>query len=707
MGKRLLFCDLETYSEVPIARGTYAYAACPHLEVLLWAWAIDDGPVQVWDVTSGQAMPDALRACLDDADTMTVWHNGAAFDLPVLRAAMGIDIPDARVHDTLVQALEHSLPGALGTLSEIYGLGEDEGKDKDGRRLILRFCKPQPANQKIRRRTAETDPEDWARFVEYAARDIVAMRALMHKMPKVNVAHSRPIWELDQRVNRRGVRIDLALANAAQAAVAHAKRENRDAVIEATAGGVGAATQRDRLLQWILAVYGVDLPDLTKATLERRIEDPDLPLDVRNLLMLRQQASKASTAKYKAAVAAIPPGETRLRGALQFCGASRTGRWAGRKFQPQNMPRPTMKNADIAAGIDALLDGCADLVVPNVPELAANAVRGLLVAGPGRVLNVCDLSNIEGRTLAWVADETWKIEAFRDFDAGQGADLYLRSYASSFGVDVAEVTKDQRQIGKVQELALGYQGGVGAFVTFSVVYGIELQDLADKVLPRLPDDVVEKADWLRERALGQRPPHPAKDLTRDVFVACDGLKQLWRRAHPNVVNLWAQVQDAAYKVVAEPPGLVLEVGALRFDRKGTTLRIRLPSGRYLLYHRAAIRERRTPRKDGTVDVSDTLTYMGMDSYRRQWRRLHTYGGKLVENVVQAIACDVLREGMLEAERLGAEIVLTVHDEIISEDDAERFPDWSTLARAMTTVPGWCPGLPLAAGGFTDTRYRKD
>lgn len=683
-----LFLDLETYSDVPITHGTHRYAAAA--QVMLIAWALDDEPVQVTDLTK-DPIPALLKWYPNSETTRVVIHN-SAFDRTVLRHALGIDLAPERIDDTMVQALAHSLPGSLGDLCDIFKLPTDKAKDKDGRQLVHLFCKPRPKTSKTRRATRETHPAEWARFVEYARLDVEAMRVLYHKLPRWNItADERALWCLDQRVNDRGVAIDLDLAEGAVTAVAQAQAHLAERAQHLTDGAVQAATQRDALLAHLLAEHGITLPDLQKSTLERRLQDPDLPEVLRELLAVRLQATTTSTAKYKTLERATSA-DGRLRGTLQFCGASRTGRWAGRLFQPQNLPRPTLGQDEIDTGIDALKLGCADLLTGNVMELTSSAVRGAIVAPPGRKLVVADLANIEGRVLAWLAGENWKLRAFRDYDQGTGPDLYKLAYAKSFAVQPDDVDKSQRQIGKVQELMLGYEGGVGAFLTGAAVYGIDLDAMAEAAWPSIPRDVRAEAsdflEWRRKQKLGDF------GLARGTFIACDGIKRLWRSAHPATVALWKGVQDAATQALARP-GQTFEYGRLLFSKTGAWLRVGLPSGRSLCYPGAALGD------DGK------LAYLGTNQYTRQWGRIKTYGGKLVENITQAVARDVLASSMPAIEAAGYQIVLTVHDEVLCEapDTPEFNP--SHLADLMADNPPWADGLPLAAAGFEAYRYRKD
>lgn len=683
----VLYLDLETYSPVPIRSGTHAYAA--GAEIMLFAYALDDGPVKVWDCTAKPLMPDDLADALDDPAVIIYAHN-SHFDRTVLWHN-GYRLPVERWRDTMVKALAHSLPGALGDLCDILKVPTDKAKDKAGRQLIMLFCKPRPASSKVRRATRETHPVEWAKFVEYAGLDIEAMREVNKTLPAWNYQGAElALWHLDQAINDRGVLMDVELAHAAIRAVERAQKVLAACTHELTEGAVQAATQRDALLRHLVATYGIDLPDMQQSTLERRIADPDLPVELRELLAIRLQASTTSTSKYKTLAKGVSS-DGRLRGTLQFNGASRTGRWAGRLFQPQNLPRPVLKQKAIDQGIEAMKANCEDLLFGNVMELTSSAIRGCIIAPQGKKLVVADLSNIEGRMLAWLAGEEWKLQAFRDYDAGTGHDLYKLAYAKSFGIAPEAVTKDNRQVGKVQELALGYEGGVGAFLTFAAVYGIDLEAMGEQAIGSIPQPILNEANsTLAWTKLNKRPTFGLSDR---AWLVCDSFKRAWRYGHPAIASFWKDLQEAAVLAVSRP-GVTYTCRMLKLRRDGAWLRIRLPSGRFLCY------------PSPQLDESGKLTYMGVNQYSRKWSRLKTYGGKIAENVTQAVARDVLAASMPLIEAAGYQIVLTVHDEIISE--APDHPDFNAghLAGLMATNPPWADGLPLAAAGFEAYRYRK-
>ncbi len=682
-----LFLDLETYNTVPIEYGVHKYAETS--EITLLAWALDGSPVHVWDRTASADMPPELHAAITDPSVQIVAHN-SGFDRTVLDRLYKTDV--SRWHDTMVQAYQHSLPGALGELCEVFGLPTDKAKDKEGRQLVLLFCKPRPDGS---RATRKTHPEKWAAFIEYARLDVTAMRELYKRVPRWNCDKERDLWLLDQVINDRGVYIDTSLVKGALRAVNSAKARLAARTQELTNEEVQAATQRDAMLKHLLAEYGVTLPDLQASTLERRINDPDIPEPLRELLMIRLQASTASTAKYTALANACSS-DARLRGTLQFCGASRTGRWAGRVFQPQNLPRPTLDNSSVEIGIAAMKIDVADLLFSNVMELASSSLRGCLIAPKGKKLVVADLSNIEGRVLAWVAGETWKINAFERFDAGKGADLYKLAYSKSFGIKPDDVSKDQRQIGKVQELALGYAGGVGAFLAFARAYGIDLDKMAEQAWPVIPQSAklaaVGTLEWTRKQK------RDTFGLSDKAWLTCEVFKASWRTAHPHVKQLWADVQDAFIRVTDGETRVLVSVNGgpkLVFDKVKSWVRVMLPSGRYLCYPQARIES------DGR------LTYLGINQYSRKWSRLTTYSGKLTENIVQAIARDVLAASMPQIETANYQIVLTVHDEIICETPDRPEYNADHLSQMMCSAPAWAKGLPLAAAGFETYRYRKD
>lgn len=328
----------------------------------------------------------------------------------------------------------------------------------------------------------------------------------------------------------------------------------------------------------------------------------------------------------------------------------------------------------------------------NVMDLASSAIRSLIVAPPGRKLCIADLANIEGRAIAWLADEAWKLQAFREFDAGKGADIYKLAYAKSFGIPADQVNKSQRQIGKVQELMLAYQGSVGAYLTGAATYGFDIADLAESVRNATPDktwrDTADSYDWFQKKNL-------AYGLPVEHWTACKVLVDAWRAGHPNTVALWSALGDV-FKLAVARRGETIAAGKhLKVRCDGSWLRIRLPSGRYICY------------LSPEVDQEGNCSFMGVDQYTKQWKRIRTYSGKLAENCTQAVARDVLFYNMPSIEKAGYSILLSVHDELLTETpDSDDFSS-DALAALMSADPGWAKGLPLAAAGFETKVYRKD
>ena len=687
-----LWFDTETFSECDLkAHGTPRYAEHKSTSIMVAQWAVDDGePVVVDCGVTAHHIPvfDLLK---NPAVTITA-HN-AMFDRTQLRECWGLDIPVERWRCTMAQALAHGLPGSLDKLGQVLGLPADERKDKRGRELIQLFCKPRPANSILRRATRDTHPAEWAEFLEYSRQDIITMRALHGKLPVWNMREPElSLWHLDQRINDRGFAVDMPLVHAAIAANESEKARLKGAVHDATDGEVSGPSKRDELLRYLLEEHGVTLPDMRADTLRRRMEDPELPESVKLLISLRLEATKTSTAKYKSLLA-MTSADGRMRNTMQFCGAQRTGRWAHRGPQPGNMPRPT-------AGFDeelqelavAAIKGGYVEVLGDTMQITSNCIRGAIVAPPGRKLVVSDLANIEGRGLAFLAGEEWKLQAFRDYDAGTGPDLYKLAYARSFGVHHSTVGKGlQRQIGKVQELMLGYEGGVGAYLTGAATYNIDLDVMAEAVHRTASPEALAAAQGMHAWVV--KKGHSTFGLSADTYVACELLKASWRAAHPATVALWARAKEAVTGAICNP-GVTFDIGAhLKARRDGAWLRIRLPSGRYLCYLQ--------PR----VDEAGEITYVGVNQYTRQWGRLKTYGGKLVENATQALARDLMAVNMPEIERQGFNILLSIHDELITETGPHGSAEH--LSALMSRRPEWAPGLPLAAAGFECYRYRKD
>ena len=651
-----LYLDLETYCETKITYGAYRYAE--DAEVMLVAWAWDDEPVAVWDTQDMPHWRDALQMMIDTAERIVI-HN-SNFDRTVLREQR-VHIPVEKIVDTMVLALQHSLPGSLGQLCDVMHVPQDKAKDKAGKKLIHLLTKPCPKNWKVRRATRDTHPDDWRAFVEYARLDVDAMRDVLRRLPSWNDSHhERHLWFCDQRTGDRGVAVDTVFARAALRAFDRAGRSLATRASALTGGSVTSATQRQRLLDHLKDALDFEPEDLTRATLGNLLGG-DLNPQVRELLEIRQQAAATSPAKYQVLLNATNR-DGRLRGLIQFCGASRTGRDAGRLFQPQNLPRsPDWFDDDVqATTIAAMKADCEHLIWDNISERCAFAVRGALVAPEGTKLVIADLSNIEGRVLAWLANEQWKVAAFKAYDRGEGHDLYKVTAGRILGKDPGDITKAERQLqGKVPELAGGYQGGVGAY-----------RVMGGAVFDAMTDEAIQ-----------------------EIVTA-------WRKAHPRTRNLWYDMEAAARSAINNLGESFAVRDLITFDVKADAqgiawLRMKLPSGRYLCYPHPHVSD------------SSSLSYEGINQYTRKWERLDTYGGKLTENAVQAIARDVFMTGMLRAEEAGYRVCIRVHDELVCETPDEPAYTSEGLATLMSTSPSWAAGLPLAAAGFEAYRYRKD
>jgi len=766
---RWTYHDLETRSPVPIKNGTHAYLE--HAEVMLWAFVDGDGTPLVWDLMSGSVWteaddadwrelplvkpddaPTALTSILDDPTALIAFQNGGMFDFPVLLAKqpelIGL-VPMERWRDTMVLAYLHSLPGALEKYGALLEFAEGERKLADeGHKYINLFCKPRKDGGWNDR---STHPEEWRGFVAYAARDIVTMRRGRQTFPRWNdTPRQWELWRMNLRMNYRGFAVDLALADAAIEATDGAKATMAEEVYDITNGAVQAATQRDKLLVWLLETYGVPLPDMRADTLERRLNDPELPLEVKDLLRIRLRASMNSSAKYKTVKRAVSR-DGRVRGTDQFRGAGRTGRDAHRLTQPGNMMRPTLPWEVIRGCIAAFKSNAIEVVWDNTMEAAANCVRSVIVPARGMKFCVADLSNIEGRVGAWLACEETTLEDFRKFDRGEGPDMYVVAYAKSFNVAFAVVIENKkhgdgmmRQIGKVQELMFLFGGGVGAWITGAATYGIDLVKMTAQVFDTLPEwAVAEAAGYLtriyeeqdtkrkarlRKAILRHKKgpdapdfvPMPTQEqhdrdfettkraiedqfeadkvkarfgLDEKVFICCDALKRLWRAARPKTVSYWRELEDAIRYAIANPRQ-TFRARRLRIRVSGKWLRIVLPSGRELCY----------PNID--VNADGRITYTGQNQYSKKWERIVTYGGKIFENCVQAVANDQFLCGVESAEKDGYLPVLLVHDEDVAEvPDRPEFTS-ERLAEHLCVRTTWNEGLPLAAAGEDMDRYHK-
>ncbi len=688
----MLWIDLETYNaETDISAGTHAYAETA--EVLLVAYALGKGPVSLWDCGTRAEMPGALKDALGDPAVLITAHN-APFDRTVLRLALGVETDITRWRCTLAKALTHGFPGALDKLGTIFGLPQDQAKLKAGKRLIQRFSKPAPKNHKADRYDRSTHPDDWARFCDYAMRDIEAMRALDRRLPDWNYRRGElGLWHLDQTINDRGIAIDRDLVAAGRRAADAEKQALGARFAALTGGAVTRPTQREAFRRYLNDTFGLDLANTQSATFRDILSDPDraVPDTCAELMQISIAANKSSTAKYKALDPAISR-DGRFRGGLQFAGAARTRRWSGKVFQPHNLSsRGLPPQRSIDQYIRALKAGTHDILFDDLMLYGSAALRGVLVAPKGKRLVIADLSNIEGRIAAWLAGETWKLEAFAAYDRGCGPDLYRVAAGRMLGKPVPAVTEAERNgLGKVAELALGYAGGVGAIQNFAKGKMEALLPVIQAAAPQAVARARENYDaWGFERA---------GETCAMEWVASDAVKLAWRDRHPAIATFWHACEAAARKAI-QTPGAAFRAGRhviykVMPHAGHRYLLAKMPSGQFLTYF------------DPRITADGTLTHMGVNSLTKQWERQDTYGGRLAENLCQSLARDILAQSLPRIEAAGFAIVLTVHDEVVTEAPVSNDLSAERLAAIMAEGPDWAPGLPLAAAGFVAERYRK-
>lgn len=653
MDKRTLLVDLETYSSVDIGKaGVFKYTEATDFEILLLAYAWDDGSVRVIDLTKLDDADTAaelqdVTAGLLDPDTIKVAHN-SAFERAALRHHLGRDMPPEEWEDTMVLAAYNGLPMSLDAAGAALQLKDQ--KIKEGTLLINYFCKPcRPtiANGGRTRNLPEHAPDKWARFIEYCRRDVEVEQAIYQRLKGYPTPPwERHLWALDARINERGVLVDRGLADAAIDLDATVAERLNDELRCLT--GLDNPNSVAQLKDW-LEERGVTCESLSKATLAQLIADaPDKT--IRRVLELRAMASKTSVKKYQAAVTAAGSGD-RLRGIMQYYGAGRTGRWAGRLFQPQNLPQNHMETLDLARALVKERDlDTLELLYGNVPDVLSQLIRTTLIAPPGDTLLVADFSAIEARVIAYLAGELWRKKAFE-----QGRDIYCASASKMFGVPVRKhgVNGHLRQKGKVAELACGYGGGVNALKAF----GADKMGLTDAEL----QDIVTN----------------------------------WRAASPTIPAFWRSAERAAKQAI-DHPGMTYYCGdsnCIRYYKDADALRCLLPSCRVLSYWGAAL------------DTDGSICFMGQNQTTRKWEKTSTWGGKLVENIVQAVARDCLAVSLLRLDRAGYEIVFHVHDEVVVQ--APLGSRWEDMAKIMGTPIDWAPGLVLRADGYDTPYYKKD
>lgn len=732
-----LFIDHESFSAADLKKcGSYRYAEDPTTEIMLTTYAFDDGPVYCYDATDGGLMPRDLRRALrmfakgytgDDGPRM-VGANYLMFDRLLLRECWGYAITPRNIIDTMVLAFRHALPGSLAAQCEVLGVSEDLAKDKAGKALIQRFCKPTPKNYKVRRYDHATHPQEWRQFVAYAKSDITAMREVFYRIPQWgNSRFEDEVLAVDQLINDRGFYVDTALAEAAIAAVKKHKAELRAEAAEKWGAGLTGAAFIP-LLQELAPAF--DIPNAQKSTLNDLLSDEDLPDDARTLIEMRLGASSTASTKYNPLLLGLSR-DGRRRGCIQYGGANRTLRFAGKGFQPQNLARGYYTVDELAIAIPVMLKGRAHWLY-DVSKLTASTVRGCITPTPGNKLVVADYSNVEGRGLAWLAGEGSALATFRE-----GTDIYKVLASTMFKVNYDDVTKDQRQIAKAAVLGLGYGGGVNAFLTFAKNLGLDLHQLADDMDGSFPDHIWAAARKGFEYAriqeknkrgfAGKKPERPSYDLPKKVWLTCDSIKRMYREANPAIARFWRELDDGVMLAVKNP-GKVYWAGApvrangdkaIKISRTftrddegkkvpGWWLKLELPSGRVLSYPGVGISVEKVIDEDDAErpEYRERVRYMGQNQTTRQWQKIYTYGGKLAENVTQALCRDMLAFALVGVERAGWPIVLHVHDEVVCDVPNEPQYSAAELERLMCELPEWAEGFPLAAEGQELSRYAK-
>ena len=649
--KRVLYLDTETYSSIDIKKaGAIKYMEAEDFEILLLPFAWNDDPVRVLDLTDPadrEELPDII-AGLQDPDTIKVAHN-SAFERAAYHRAFGFYQPPEEWVDTMILAAYNGLPMSLDAAGAALQL--EQQKLKEGTALISYFCKPcKPtiANGGRTRNLPQHAPEKWERFKAYAGRDVETMRLIYKKLSRYPVTDfERQVWALDARINERGVLVDLDLAQAAIDVDAAFKAEHMEEMTRLT--GLDNPNSVSQLRDWLEAV-GVSCESLNKATVSD-LRKAATDATTRRVLELRQLLGKTSTKKYEAMVNAAGAGD-RVRGITQYYGAGRTGRWAGRLVQLQNLPQNHLADIDTVREIVRAKDlDTLELLYDSVPDVLSQLIRTAFIAKPGHTFLVSDYAAIEARVIAYLAGEQWRLDVF-----AQGGDIYCSSASQMFKVPVAKhgINGHLRQKGKVAELACGYGGGVAALKAFG----------ADKM-------------GLTEEEM------------RDIV-------NQWRAASPTIPKLWSDVERAAKRALSNPGRTFAIPCGVKYRKDADALRCLLPSGRILTYWGARLEDYRG---------RPSVVFMGQNQTTRKWEKTETWGGKLVENIVQAFARDCLAVAMVRLEAAGYNIVFHVHDEVVIEaPDGSR---WQDAADIMGQPIDWAPGLLLRGDGYETRFYMKD
>ena len=643
--------DIETFSDVDLIRcGVYKYADSPNFEMLLFAYAVDDGDVHIIDIAGGEELPEEIIQAIK-SDTVVKTAYNAQFERVCL--SRYLKLPEGEYlnpqswYCTAVQAAELALPLSLADVGSVLGL--ERQKMTEGKELIKYFCvpcKPTKSNGNRTRNRPCHDINKWETFKKYCMRDVDVERQIADKLKMYPIRdEEHRLYVLDQIINDRGVLVDSELA---EQAVKLNSIQTTVAVEQAyMITGLENPNSVTQLKQW-LKENGVEIESLSKKAVKSLADETDG--DVSEMLKLRLLMAKTSVKKYEAVIRSVCR-DNRVHGMMRFCGANRTGRWSGNILQPQNLPQNHLPDLTLARNI--VKDGdfeMLDMMFGNVPNVLSELIRTVLIPKPNHRFIVADFSAIEARVLAWIAGEQWRIDTFKN-----GGDIYCASASKMFKVPVEKhgVNGELRQKGKISELACGYGGSVGALKNMGAVeMGVQENEL-------------------------------------------QGLINDWRNANPHIVRFWYEVGNAAMKAIKEKTTVPL--GKLVFAYERGILFIRLPSGRRLSYIK--------PRIGTNRFGGDSITYMGINSAKK-WDRLETFGGKLTENIVQGTARDLLANALINAANAGYDTVFHVHDEIICEVP-NGYGSVDELCRLMCIKTDWADGLPLNADGFECEYYKKE
>lgn len=649
---KTLSIDIETYSSIDLASsGVYKYAESEDFEILLFAYAYDDGPVEVIDLICGDEIPEEVRHDLTNPNVIKRAYN-AQFERTCLSQYLGQPLDPAQWQCTMALAAMLGLPGSLGQVSQVLQLSEQ--KMAAGKLLIKYFsmpCKPTQVNGGRERNYPWHDMDKWKIFVEYNRQDVETERAIANYLKEFPVSDfEQPIYALDQRINDTGIELDMQLVDA----IVDFNNEYQERLAQEAREitGLENPNSNAQLKQWITQ-KGLPAVSLNKEAVSELLANDDIDENVRRLLEIRQEMGKTSVKKYETMQNAVCA-DGRIRGVLQYYGANRTGRWAGRLVQVQNLPRNYLKELDAIRTLIKQHDfEIIEMLYDNPSDVFSQLIRTAFIAPEGMTFVISDFSAIEARVIAWLAEETWRQEVF----ATHGK-IYEASAAQMFHIPIEAVTKDSdyRRKGKIAELALGYQGSVGALAKM----GGEKMGL----------DEDEMADIVKH----------------------------WRAANRNIVKLWKQVEIIAKETLRDGKSYSFRLG-IQFEYKKGSLFITLPSGRKITYYNAKLTG------EGR---SEKIKYEGMDQTTKKWTVLDTYGGKLVENIVQAIARDCLAVSMQKIMEAGYQIVMHIHDEVVVEVPKEHAEEHMKYIKALMddAIP-WAPGLKLNAEAFISEYYLKD